>query len=300
MAALSSGQMSYLLDEVVSAVFINEFTQLPQVMGALYNIRTSSKARERSSSMSGLGLFTQKPELQAVDIDIPIQQFQKTFNHTPFGKQTPVSRELIDDEDWGFFEDLGVQFAVAANRTMETDAAAVFNDAFDGATYKGEDDKSLCHTAHVNVDDGNSTSNKGTNTLSHSGIKATRLAMRGFTDYRGQKISVNPDTIITPPDLEEDAWEIINSSQITGSANNNANFYQGRFSLVVWNYLTDTNDWFMTDSMMQRMNLIWYFRTGLEIFGDGDLFTGTRSIGAYYRKSNGFRDWRWIYGNEQA
>ena len=69
------------------------------------------------------------------------------------------------------------------------------------------------------------------------------------------------------------------------------------FNLIVWDFLTDVNNWFMVDLALMRMSLIWYMRSGLETYGDGDLFAGKRRIGAYFRKSHGFTDWRWVYGN---
>ena len=298
MGALTTGQMSYILDEVVSAVLINEFAQLPNIFGSVYNIKTSSKARERSSSVGGLGQFSEKVELQSPDEEGVTQQYQKTFNHTPFAKTVAVSRELVDDEEWSWFQGLGEQLSMAASRTMETQAAGLFNDAFAGATYTGADGAALCADAHTNVDGGNSQDNKGTSAISNASIKAARTAMRKFTDYEGEKIAVTPNTLIVPTDLEQDAWEQINSMGKPGTANNDANFNQNRWQLIVWDYLTDDDNWFMVDMMLARLHLLWYMRSGLELYGDGDLFAGKRRIGAYFRKSNGFVDWRWCYGND--
>lgn len=293
----TSANMSYLLDEVTSAVAINEFSQLDNLMGALYSMRTSSGRRERATSISGLGQFQLKLPTVAADTDAPVQQFQKTFTHSAYALQVPVERELIEDNEWGFFQDLGIQMGVSANQTLETLAAGVFNDAFAGATYTAEDSLSICNNAHLNADSGNSQDNLGTSALSAANVGTTLTSMRKFTDYRGEKISINPDALLVPVDLEQTAWEIVRSSQKPATANNDANYLQNRFQLFSWNYLTDTNNWFMLDTRQMRMNLIWYMRSALEIFGDGDLFTGTRKIGAYMRFSHGVKDWRFVYGH---
>jgi len=300
MATITSGQMSYILDEVVSAVLINEFAELPNVFSTLYTIKTSARARERQTSISGLSQFDEKVEASAAAEEQPIQQFQKTFNHTPFAKTVKVSRELVDDEEWGWFENLAVQLANAANRTMESQAAAPFGDAFTGASYVGEDGLSLCNNAHVNVDGGNSQDNNFALALSAANVSTVRVAHRKFTDYKGEKVHINPNGLLVPLDLEQTAWEIVNSNLKPGSANNDANFYQGMFQLYVWNWLTDTNAWFTLDTMLMRMHLLWYMRSGLETYGDGDLFAGVRRIGAYFRKSHGFVDWRWCAGSNPS
>lgn len=296
MATVTSGTLSYVLDEVTSAVLINQFLQLPNVWSSVYTIRGSNRARERVTSISGLGQFEEKQETLAGAEDVPIQQFEKDFDHTPFAKTVPVSRELVDDENWGWFENLGVQLANAASRTMETQAAGPFNDAFSGATYTTEGGLSLCNDAHLNVDAGNSQDNSGTTALSHAAINTARVAMKGFTDYRGEKIAIIPSMLMVPDGLEQTAWEIVRSQLKPGSANNDANMYSGMFQLLVWSFLTDANNWFLIDQMLMGTNLFWYMRSGLETYGDGDLFTGKRRIGGYYRKSNGFVDWRWVYG----
>lgn len=296
----TTSSLSYLVDEVTSGVAINEFSQLDNLMAALYGMRNSGKRRERSSSISGLGNLQKKLPTQASAQDAPVQQFQKTFLHEAFALQVPVERELVDDEEWGWFQDLGMQFGIALNRTMEEKAALPFVDAFAGAETLAEDGLSICNSAHLNVDGGNSQSNSGTSALSAANAITTLTAMRKFTDYRGQRISVNPDALIVPVDLEGTAWEIVRSSQKPASANNDANYLQNRFQLYSWNYLTNTKDWFMVDSRMMKLNLLWYLRTGVEMFGDGDLFTGTRRTGIYSRWSNGVKDWRWVYGQDVA
>jgi phage major head subunit gpT-like protein len=292
--------MSYILDEVVSSVALNDFIQLPNMFAMFYNVRPAGGWRDRHTSVGGLGQFEEKSPTVSPNEDSPTQQFQKTFVHTAFAKRTKVERELVDDEQWGWFEDLGNKYGESANRTMETKGAAPFNDAFAGATYTAEDGLAICYSAHVNVDGGNSQSNAGSTALSVTSVGTTRVAMRNWTDYEGEKIFINPRLLAVPLNLEQTAWEIVRSTLKPGSANNDANFYNGMFDLAVWNYFSDTNNWFMIDPDRMRRNLVWNMRTGLEFYGDGDLFAGTRHIGGYYRESHGCLDWRWIYGHNVA
>lgn len=296
----TSASMSFILDEIVSGVFVNQFAQLPSLMGLIYGMRTTGRRRERTASISGLGKLQPKNPTQISAQDTPIQQFEKTFTPEPFALHTAVERELVEDEDWGWFQDLANQYSMSANRTMESEAAALWNDAFAGATFLSEDGKSLCNSAHTNVDGGNSQSNTGTSAMTADTVKSTYTSMRKFTDYKGEKINMNPDTLLVPVDLEPTAWEIVRSSQRPATANNDANFLQNRFQILSWNYLSDANNWFVLDIMMCRMHCLWYQRTGIEIFGDGDLFKGTSRIGIYSRWVNGSKDWRCCFGQNAA
>jgi len=302
MATITSANMNFVLDEVVSSVMFESFFDEPYMYPMLYDIRTSNRRRERSASVGGLGEYQVKQRTQAAAEDQITEQFEKDFVHESYGKSVAVERELVDDEEYGVLQEIGSQLGIMAAYSMEKTAATVFNDAFAGASHKGEDGKSLCNAAHVNSDGGNSQSNTGTETCSLAGIQTTRLNMRKFTNYRGEKLAIRPNMLIVPPDLEETAFEIVRS---TGSTvdNKNAgvtNFYNGRFDLAVWDFLTDTNAWFMADSRLMKQNLIWYQRTPLARFGDGNLFTGTRRVGGYYRNSYGFKDWRWVFGNNPS
>lgn len=303
MATITSSSLSFVLDEVVSAVAFESFYDETFTMPTLYSVRTSGRRRERLASLGGLGQYEAKNPTAAASEDTITQQYEKTFNHTAYAKAVPVERELIDDEEFGVLQDLGMQLGTMAAYTMEVKAAELFHDAFAGATYTAEDGKSICNSAHTNVDAGNSQSNSGSTALSMASVKSTRTAMRKFTNYNGELLAIRPDTLLVPPDLEEDAWEIVRSTGRPDTANRADNMYNGMFNLVVWDFLStgvsggDADNWFMIDSRHAARSLIWYQRTPLEIFGDGNLFTGTRRIGGYYRASHGCRDWRWVYGH---
>jgi hypothetical protein len=297
MGTITSGSMSYILDEVVSGVAFESFYDAPFMTPVMYSMRGSMGRRERFSSIGGPGAFQQKLSTANASEANVTQQFQKTFTHNAFALQIPFEREFVDDEDWGTVEEIGRELGTSAAQTIEVAGAALFIDSFNGATYQSEDALSICNSAHLNVDGGNSQSNSGSTAFSMASIKSTRTLMRKFTNYAGDKIAVNPDMLLCPVDIEEDAWEVVRSSGRPDTANRADNMYNGMFKLVVWPFLSDADDWWMIDSRLMARNLLWFQRVPLEIFGDGNLFTGTRRIGGYYRESHGVRDWRWVYGH---
>lgn len=139
-------------------------------------------------------------------------------------------------------------------------------------------------------------SNEGTSALSATTVEATRLLMAAFCDDIGEKISVLPDTIIAPRALEQTGWEIINTKGKVDTANNNANFHQGKYKLVIWDRLTDTTNWFMSDYSMQKEYLNWWNREPVQFFQDKDSSTMVAIYLGYYRVGTGWDDWRFLYG----
>lgn len=297
---MTSNTMNYALDEVVSEVAWEEFYDGEFFMPTLYRVRGSTRPRERSASFGGLGKYTVKNPTAQADRDDLTQQFEKTFVHTALGKTVEIERELVDDEEWGILEEIAEELGFTARYTMEDDSAALFNDITAGSEYLAEDGKSIANAAHTNADGANSQSNSGSNTLNYSGLGTTRVAMKDFKNYRGLKMLINPDLLIVPRDLEETGWEMTRSAGKPDTMNNNLNFYNGQFSLLVWQFLTDVNAWGMADMRLMKKNLLWYMRIMFETWGDGDFDTGTKKVGGYYRASHGCRDWRWIYWNNPS
>ena len=291
---MTSTSLNYALDEVVSEVAWSEFYDGEFYMPFFYRVRGSTRPRERSASFGGLGKYTAKNPTVAADRDDLTQQYEKTFVHTAMGKTLEIERELVDDEEWGILEEMAEELGFTARYTMEDDAAALFNDIATGASYLAEDGLSIANNAHTNVDGGNSQDNLFTSTLNYTGLGTVRTAMKAFTNSRGLKLLINPDLIVVPQALEETGWEMTRSAGKPDTANNNPNFYNGQFMMIVWQFLTDTNAWGMIDSRLMRRNLLWYMRIMFETWGDGDYDTGTKKIGGYYRASHGCRDWRWV------
>jgi len=301
MAVMNRTNLSYAVDEAVTEVAYAELFEGPMLWPSLYRLRPSSRKNEVVASFGEAALYSVKLEGQEMTTDEVTQQFKKTFVHTAYAKLLKITRELIEDEDWSTLEDMASQLGQKANETMENSAVGPFNDAFNGANFVGEDNKALCHTAHVNADGANSQGNSGTQSLDHAGCKETRKLMRKFKGYdANQKIIVNPNELLLPIDLEEEAFALLESTLLPGSNNNDANMFSGRYRAYIWHWLSDTNAWFMMDSRLRQQYLRWYQRIGYEINADASFTQGIRRIGAYMRYINGFTNWRFLYGNNPS
>jgi len=119
-------------------------------------------------------------------------------------------------------------------------------------------------------------------------------------DDRNQLIPVNPNTILVPPELEDTAWEIVNTINKPGTADNDGNFVRSTgLRVIVWDYLTDENNWFLLDPALAKMYLNWFERVPLEFSMDPTSdFNLEAKFRGYMRYSYGFSDWRWVYGHQ--
>jgi phage anti-repressor protein len=100
---------------------------------------------------------------------------------------------------------------------------------------------------------------------------------------QAERISISPDELWFPPDLYEQAFEIISSMGKVDTANNNVNVHEGRYTFYEWNYLTSTKNWFMCDSKMRKQYAFWSDRVPLEFAMAEDLDTLLAKWRAYMR-----------------
>lgn len=180
--------------------------------------------------------------------------------------------------------------STSASRSREKLGAQLYDLAFTFEPSDG-DGAELCASDHgSNVTGVAAQSNEGTLALSATNVETTRLNMYNFQNDIGEKISVGPDTITIPRALEQTGWEIINTKGKVDTANNNANFHQGKYKLVVWDRLTDTSNWFLSDYSMQKEYQLWWNREPVQFFQDKDSNTMVAIYLSYYRVGIGWDD----------
>lgn len=282
----------YLLEPGLREIFWEEYDAVPSVIPQLYQTLTSEQANEEDLAIGSMGEF---PEFEGrVQYDSPEQLWKITYTHTEFAKGFQIERRLFDDNLYPVMNDRARDLGRAAFRTRETRAASLFNNATSTVGYDG---KALGVTDHPLSPTNTSTqSNYFVYALSSANLSTVRLAMRAWTDDRGNLANVNPDLLLVPPELEETAWKIIQTPSVyeSGSANLTGQFHRNRYRVVVWDYLTDANRWFLIDSRLMKRFLKWYDRKPLEFAMTDDFDTLVAKYRAYMRFSYGWSNWRWV------
>ena len=283
-----------LLEKDFRKIYFDQYKILPAMIPDLFNVQRSEAAFEKTSAVGQVPDFTEfTGKIAEVD---PVQGYDKTYTFTEYASKIEIQRKLAADDQYRVMSRYPKNLATAASRSREKLGAAVYALAFTFEPTDG-DGTELCASDHPSNVAGIATqSNEGTLSLSATNVETTRLNMHGFKNDIGELISMNPDTITAPRALEQTAWEIINSKGKVDTANNNANFHQGKYKLIIWDRLTDTNNWFVSDFGMQKDYLLWWNREPVQFFQDKDSNTLTAIFLGYYRVGTGWDDWRWIFG----
>ena len=284
-----------LLEPKLREIFFQEYTQIPGMRERLFNVQTSTKAKETDY---GIGAFAEWKEFTgAIDYDSFYELWEVEYEHAEFAKGFKVGRRLIDDNRYNVAFGRAQNLGLSAFRKVETDAASVFVNAFSTTGYDGI---ALCGSHPYSPTNASTQANNGTLALTRDNLITTRTAMREFKDDRSNGIYVMPDMLLVPIELEDTAFRLVQSAQLPGSADNDANFLRGRFQVVSWELLTDANAWFLIDSRMMKQYLLWFDRIALEFAAEKEFDTMLAKFRGYMRYSYGWSDWRWIYGQNPS
>lgn len=282
----------------------------------VFNVETSQRAFEDFQGVGEVGTagFNEFAKTGRVPYDEFELGWKTRLEHRRFAQGIVIERELMDDN---LYAGAGIpksvtgrveKLADAAAVHREKSAASLFTNAFtdsgldsEGFAIAQADSVGLCSTAHPATPTNTSTqSNEGTLALSSANLTTTALLMREFTDDRGELVSIKPDTLLVPPELEETALQIVGSDRVLGSANNDVNINKGRYNVVAWDYLTDSNAWFVIDSVLKDQHLVWLDRIAPEFAMAEDFDTIQAKWRAYYRFSRGADAWQWILGQNPS
>ncbi len=307
---ISPGGAGPLLEPGLREIFAISMGSRPSPMlSALFGERDSKKASETYQAMGENALVP--PFNGTVAYDAQDLGYTTVLLNYEFAKGMVVERKLLDDDQYNIIRGRAESLGDSVPNTIESDAADIFINGFTdsgtnrfGQSTNGADGVALMSTAHPDspINTGSTQSNEGTLALNLPNLDTTRQAMMNFTDDRGNLMGVNPDMLVVPTELERTATQIISQRALyePGSAQFDVNMFAGRLRPIVWNRLTDANAWFLMDSRLLKQHLIWQWRVRPEFAQDGDFDGIQLKFRAYMRYSIGWRDWRFIFGQNPA
>jgi len=290
-----------LLDPTFQKIFDEEFDQLPDMIPTLFSM-PGKGPRGDQTKWSQVGTLPDLTEFTGtIGYQSQNQGYDTTATHIEFASGVQVERKLFDDDAHNIMNQKPAALAMACQRTRQKHGAQIWNGAFSAGNsfYVNSEGVSMCSNSHTTTS-GASTStgfdNLGTSSLTAAAVSAARTQMRGFRDDQAGRISVVPDELWVPPDLQDRALEIIGSEKDPESANNAINPQRTRFKLFDWEYKTDTNNWFMCDSGLRKKSLFWIDRVQKEFGRIEDFDTLIAKFRVYTRYSFAWVDWRFVFG----
>ena len=275
-------------------VFLDVYKEQPANVPTLFNMQPSQKSQEFDLSDEQNSVWT------ALNDDInfrsDIEGYRTTYTHAEFSDGKKIKRRLLMDDLYGVLQRKPAQMAMGARTKRETDGASVFNNSFSSG-FTGGDSLSLCNSAHTFRNSASTFSNTGVLSLTPANVEATRKNMVKLKHADGTPKGLMPDMLVYGIDQEQTGWEIINTSGQVNTALNNSNFHKGRYKALVWpNYVASTTQWWMLDSRMMKLFLLWFDREPIQFFKDRDFGVLAAGYAGYMVYSYGWSDPSFVFG----
>jgi len=303
-----SSQFMRLLDDRLRKVYVDSFKELPSMVDQLFGVIKSDKAWEE---FYGVGAVPDIPAFNGLLEYLSVApQYYTRIEPKEFAGGIQIERKLLDDDRYDVIKSRQNGLVESLYRVKEKYGAQAFGYAFSSAlTFAtSEEGVALCSSSHTTKSGASTSSgfsNAGTSALTKTSIGATRILMRKFKNEAGQRIVIEPDTLIVPDTLYDTACEAVgnNASGATSvldpdSANGKINTQYNRWKIISCPRLDDydTNNWFMVDSKQMKNYLLWINRVDPDINTEKDFDSMLFKQSIYARFGYGHTDWRWIYG----
>lgn len=302
MAAISTN-FPDVLDPRFAKYFNDRFKQLPDMVPRLYRVVDGADAPTKDTyRTSSVGTFGDLPEFTGtVTYDDVFEGYDGTITPKEYASGFQIERKLFDDGLYGVMDAKPRGMATAYARTRQKHAAQPFNNAFsvDTTWNNYTENVALCSNSHTTRSGASTASgfdNLITSALSTVALAAARNQMKLFRGERAERISINPSLLLHPVDLNQTVHEVLQSQGVPELATNAANVNYQRFGSQEWEYLTDTNNYFLIDEVLMKDALYWLERIAQEFAMVEDFDTLVGKWRVYCRYGNGHNDYRWILG----
>lgn len=294
---ITSAQWPSVVQKDLSLIFVDQYRGFPSMLPLLYRFKMAEQGTEYDLEAGDIGnpqVFT-----GSVYYDTISEGWKKSVQETQYTLGLVVTRQLLRNDLYGAVRDSVGMIAQAFRHLRESQGAFPFVNAFN-ASFTTGDSLSWCNSAHTNNNASGSGSFSNTNSLAFSApnIQANRLSMKKLPSNRGNPIINVPDTLLVPMDLEDIAYEILESMGKVDTANNNRNYSEGRYRLIVWdNYLTSTTNWFLINSLRMKQELIWRDWEKTSFYRSGEFDTLATKFAGYTSFGVSTVQPRYIFGS---
>lgn len=222
-----------------------------------------------------------------------MSEYSFSILNVPYESTIAIKRQLLATEQYGKLNNLAQQMGRRFPAFLEKQVYALLEAA---ATTTGYDGQFVVDTDHAEGNSG-TQSNKGTTALGAASFSTARATMMLFKDDQGEPLGINPNLLLVPAGLGDTAREILKATELTGGA---TNVRAGQADILESAWLTDTNNWYLLDTRLDKPIVIQELEE-LEVgFQGPESHIGWNraeyEYGAYWDGGFGFADWRRIYG----
>lgn len=237
-----------------------------------------------------------------------LEAFKYTIKNDDFEATVEVDRNDIEDDQLGIYAPQAQMAGESAKQLPDEIVYDLVNGAFVNKCFDGQNFIDANHPVGDGKGNTVNVSNKGTKKLSSATLAAAkasygaaRTAMRKFKDDEGRPLNVNPDVLLVPPALEDEARLLMTVDKLEDGK---PNPYRGTAEVVVDGRLESDTAWFLLDTKKPIKPFIYQERKApvfvqqIDPQAD-DVFSRKKfKFGAEARAAGGYGFWQLAYGSD--
>lgn len=286
-------QFNNLWTRKIDRVFFEAWDEEKEQWSKYLQNEKSDSNNETVQTFAGFGTWTKR---NAENVNATEQKFKLgdliVTTHTPFDIEVVMSREQIKDEKYGEVEAMIRDAGHAGRETVERECVGVLDDAFTVNQYDGVP---LFSNSHPNRGDaGGVQDNLASGALTDTNLRSGIILFRDQKDESDKQIMARPKKLIVHQAQQFAAAVILQSAQVSGTANNDKNPLPS-LELVDLDFISSETAWFLQGA---RHQLKHYWREMPEFVKKPfmeDNFS-QKWLG-YFRHSTAIENWRMNVGS---
>ena len=285
----------------IDTIIFHKWNERPRVGRGIFNVKTSDQYREHSLTAGGVNLMQQVAEGEAVTYLSGNEGFLQTYTHLDYANGFRVTRRMYRDDLYGVMEQWAQELSYSADATEETLLANIFNNGFDGTNFaNGGDGLELFSSAHVR-EDGTTFANELSSpaSLSQTSLEQAHIDFSDFRTGGGRRMALEVEDLLVPKELRFVADRLIYSSHQPDDDTNAVNPMHESTGVTVWNYLTDTNAWFLLGKKDDH-DLTLFVREEPWSDYEKDFDTADTKVKLAFAESSGWNDPKAVFGTAGA
>lgn len=289
----NTSSLSVLYDPTITAIYFNWLKGWEEVYSDFMKVNQTFKAYEKESTFPGLPPASTKTEGGPVtQVDIKTG-YTTTYTLYTYGISWGITQEMHEDDQTGIIGAMPKAAAWSMAYKVETVAATIFNNAWTTGT--GGDSVYLASASHPLAYTGGTYGNRPNagESLSLTALWNGRYNLLKTVNDNNMKTPMTPMYLVTGPDLEQTAIELLGSAGQPENGNNTVNAIRKLgIKHKINPFLTSTTQWYLQCDEHQ-IKMFW--RRYPDWQPDTDVRLRTALYTTTMRLSTGWTDWRGYY-----
>jgi hypothetical protein len=233
----------------LTMVYEDDLKQHPKSWGSWLREETVKRFYDTDWVTSGLSTMPEKAIGGTISTDKILKGPTKQYGLTPYAVGVIIEYEAMRWEIHGIFDGLGQEMSKSAVNRYNVVTFSLFNNSFTApnANYQTFQGETIIDTAHTRLDGGSWSNQDSTNPgLSYLAIQQSLIDYTRLVNERGLYVQLAPQTLVTAPENEYLANEILGSSTRPDQSNPGViNTVRGKVKVVTSPFITSTTAWWM-------------------------------------------------------